>query len=127
MVGFAGNHGFLLANGGFSTIVVPGSALTRAFGINSAGDVVGDWADANGNHHGFILKNGNFTTFDFPGATSTTAYGINDGGDIVGTYTDASGQSHGFVTDPVSLVDPVPDLLSGPAVITPAAGAQLLA
>jgi probable HAF family extracellular repeat protein len=126
MVGFADGHGFLLSNG-FSSIMVQGSTSTRAFGINNFGDIVGDWTDVNGNRHAFIQKNGNITTFDFPNATSTTAYGINDDGDIVGSYVDTNGQSHGFITDPVALVDPVPDLLSGPAVISVAAGAQLLA
>jgi pimeloyl-ACP methyl ester carboxylesterase len=129
IVGSSGSHGFLFSAGSFSTIDFPGSASTVAAGINNGGVVTGYWFDSSNRKHGFVLAKGTFTSLDFPGAISTTANGINDASDIVGSYTDANGQAHGFMTDPISLVDPVPDLLNGSSVMTPNAqtGAQLLA
>jgi len=129
IVGSSGSHGFLFSAGSFSTIDFPGSANTVAAGINNGGVVTGYWFDSSNRKHGFVLAKGTFTSLDFPGAISTTANGINDASDIVGSYTDANGQAHGFMTDPISLVDPVPDLLNGSSVMTPntQTGAQLLA
>jgi uncharacterized membrane protein len=66
---------------------------TTAYGINPAGDVVGTYSDAVG-QHGFLLSRGQFTTIDVPGwlveATGTlptVARGINSEGDIVGSFT----------------------------------------
>ena len=62
-----------------------------AFGINSAGDVVG--VDQNGNAT-FLPKGGSPQMLTTPGATSF-AFGINDHGNIVGQYTSADA-SPGF-------------------------------
>ena len=89
-------HGFLLNGGSFTTLDVPGATATAAFGINAAGQIVGQYADAGGRFHGFLLSGGSFTTLDAPGATLTLALGINDAGQIVGEY-EASGRIHGFL------------------------------
>src|SRR5262249_59538781 len=70
---------------------------TQAFGINDAGQIVGDYADASG-AHGFLLSGGVFTTIDEPLANgnSTSAKAINNLGQIVGAYNDATG-FHGFL------------------------------
>src|SRR5258707_1379444 len=69
---------------------------TEAFGINAAGQVVGQYRNASG-LHGFLLSGGMYTTLDDPLATSgTVASGINDTGQIVGYYQNASG-FHGFL------------------------------
>jgi probable HAF family extracellular repeat protein len=52
-------HGLLLAGApvppsNFQTIDFPGSTGTRAIGINNAGQIVGDYVDANGVRHGFL-------------------------------------------------------------------------
>ena len=66
----ASAHGFLLSEGTFTTIDVPGSDLYRGHGINDAGQIVGrfhrcaTWAS-----HGFLLSEGTFTTIDVPGGT----------------------------------------------------------
>jgi uncharacterized membrane protein len=84
----------------FASIDVPCSACgggiansTTAYGINPAGDVVGTYSDAVG-QHGFLLSRGQFTTIDVPGwlvgATGTlptVARGINPEGNIVGSFT----------------------------------------
>jgi len=47
-------HGFLLSNGTYTTIDVPGAVVTNAFGINNAGQIVGYYIDASGVAHGFL-------------------------------------------------------------------------
>jgi len=50
------------------SIGVPGAAQTRAFGINTNGDIVGIYTDQQqGKHHGFLLRAGVFTSIDFRG------------------------------------------------------------
>jgi uncharacterized membrane protein len=72
------------------------STGTVAAGINTAGDIVGQWSDAAASH-GFLLQAWVFTPINFPRATSTTAFGINDTGEIAGYYPDAAGNTHGFL------------------------------
>jgi hypothetical protein len=79
----------------FQTIDVPGAGVTSAFGINAAGQIVGEY-----DGHGFLDVSGSFTTIDVPGASSTGAHGINGAGQIVGVYTD-SGGAHGFLATAV--------------------------
>ncbi len=68
----------------FTTIDVPGaSAGTAARGINTAGQIVGDFTDSTGTH-GFLGTGGSFTAINVPGAFSTEAMGINAAGQIVG-------------------------------------------
>ena len=83
-------HGFLLSNGTFTTIDVPGAVSTAAESINLARRHRGAYRDSSGNLHGFLLSNGNFTTIDLPGAVQTQAFNINPRGDIVGTIMTAA-------------------------------------
>jgi probable HAF family extracellular repeat protein len=69
------------------------STAAMAFGINSAGTVVG--TDGNGN--AISLSNGMVTTLLMMGQTSAVAFGINDNGAIVGQFTTAGGNTPGFV------------------------------
>jgi probable HAF family extracellular repeat protein len=91
-------HGFLLDQGSYTTLDVPGAHWTHALGINDAGQVVGWYWDAIGDH-GFLFAQGSYTTLDVPGAISTGANGINASGQIVGYYVDAAG-THGFLATP---------------------------
>ena len=68
----------------FTTIDVPGAVFTFAYGINSLGEIVGRYNDANFLEHGFLLSHGQFTTIDFPGAPYTDINGINPAGEMVG-------------------------------------------
>jgi uncharacterized membrane protein len=88
--------GFLKTRSGYKTITIPGAKYIDANGINSAGDVAGDYFDTQ-LYHGFVLsEDGKLTSFDCPGATGTYIYGINDAGDVVGSCS-TSGSRYGFV------------------------------
>ena len=51
-----------LTNLTFTTIDVPGAKYTGATGINSFGDIVGNYGqDTDGDSHGFLYSDGGFT------------------------------------------------------------------
>jgi probable HAF family extracellular repeat protein len=80
----------------FTIIDVPGAFSTRPIGINDAGQIVGTFRDATG-QHGFLLSGGTFTTIDAPGAANDTeASGINAAGQIVGVLYDGT-RGRGFL------------------------------
>src|SRR5258708_31161538 len=80
----------------FSTIDFPGAATTLAWAINTRGDIVGGYLNADKSDHGFLLTGGQYSTIDFPGATATEAFTINSRGDVGGGYI-VGGVTHGFV------------------------------
>lgn len=81
----------------FTRIDVSGARITRAFAINTSGEIVGTFfASDRPGPHAFHLDRGELTAFDVPGATLTNASGINPQGEIVGFYTDAAGINHGY-------------------------------
>ena len=109
------------ALGNFTTINDPNATLaTGVFGINNAGEIVGQYIDNSG-VHGYVRDAaGNFTTIDDPngidryGASSTFALGINDAGQIVGFYNpnDNPGAIEGFLATPVDTSVPEPASLT---------------
>jgi probable HAF family extracellular repeat protein len=114
----AGTHGFLLDQGNYTTLDVPGSGFTYATGINASGQVVGFYFDAGGIGHGFLFDHASYTTLDVPGSTSTEAYGINDSGQIVGSYS-AGRAAPGFLLDNDSYTTlDVPRILPYPSNLT---------
>ena len=89
-------EGYIDNNGVVTILQDPAStsSITRPYGINNAGNVVGSYD----NQHGFLYHNGTYTTFDDPlGVNGTVAQGINDNGLIVGFYADANNKHHGFI------------------------------
>lgn len=90
-------HGFVRdASGAFSTFDYPGATRSIAAGINDVGQIVGWYADQNGDGHGFLYSSGVFSSIDYPGGNNTFAEGINDAGQITGIYRDSAGL-HGFL------------------------------
>src|SRR5262249_6068130 len=84
----------------FTPIAVPGAASTELYGINDAGQMVGQYGDGMGTQHGFLYNSGSFTQIDVPGASKTLVSGINNAGQIVGSYyleVEASARWHGFI------------------------------
>src|SRR5437016_819095 len=72
----------------FTQIDVPGASLTRAQGINDAGQIVGTFSNSPGVEHGFLDTGGIFTQIDVPfaGTLNTFPSGINNAGRIVGEF-----------------------------------------
>jgi probable HAF family extracellular repeat protein len=72
----------------FSALInYPGSSYTAATAINSAGIIVGYYADKNGGHeteYGFELVGSTFSSISPPRATSTQAFGVTESGIVVG-------------------------------------------
>jgi pimeloyl-ACP methyl ester carboxylesterase len=112
--GAAGSYK-VVAGQGPVLLSFPGASLTQGNGIDNLDDVVGHFFDSNNQRHGFLLAPGNPTAIGPKGSVSSFAAAINDNGDIVGTYNDGQ-TDHGFLASGPQLVDPVPDLMSGPAV-----------
>jgi hypothetical protein len=83
-------HPFKVHAGGFHEITLPGfpNAEVIVTGVNSNGDIVGNFSVDNGDTlPGFLLHNGKVTILSFPGATGGTApASINDAGVVVGAY-----------------------------------------
>ena len=96
-----------MSGGTFTSIDPPGALYTEALGINTAGDIVGNYSGADAHQHGFLLHKGVYTTIDFPGATDTWITAINDQGQMAGAYGTGLKQIgkllwpvyHGFVND----------------------------
>lgn len=83
------------AQGTYTQIDVPGFFFTYCWGINQAGDIVGQYEDANEHLHGFLLSDGTYTTIDYG---ETVLYGVNDRNQIVGTSGEGLG-AQGFLYD----------------------------
>jgi uncharacterized membrane protein len=71
----------------YTTIDLPGAALTIPAGINLPGQIVGREVDASGTSHGFLLSASGVSVVDYPGALWADAVGVNDSGQIVGAYS----------------------------------------
>jgi pimeloyl-ACP methyl ester carboxylesterase len=112
--GAAGSYKFTAAQG-FTALNFPGAAITFGNSIDNLGDVTGSYV-ANSSRHGFLLSSGNPLTIEPIGSTFALAGGINDQGEIVGSYHDSQNVEHGFLATGPQLLDPVPDLMDGPAV-----------
>jgi len=50
----SGQAGYILRNGVFDSVVVPGSTFVRPNGLNDFDVIVGDFSDASGQTHGFL-------------------------------------------------------------------------
>jgi uncharacterized membrane protein len=89
------------------TLDFPGAMLTRAFGINARGDIVGLYIDAQNVTHGWLLKDGRYFSIDVPGAIRTNAVAINSEGQVAGRYDTPDMVAHGYVLsgDTVETID----------------------
>jgi probable HAF family extracellular repeat protein len=92
--------GFVMQNGRFTIVDVPGSAFTNPVAVNANGEVVGVHQNADGTYSGFHWRDGVSTTFAAPGPgvdLTTQANGINNGGVIAGVRLNMAQESSGFV------------------------------
>lgn len=88
-------EGYVIDEGIFAALLVPGALMTSAWDVNPRGDIVGIFRDGVG-FHGFIWTEAGPSTLDFPGAAHTRAFGVNARGDVVGTYV-TGGVTRGFL------------------------------
>ena len=139
----AARHAFLRApDGTFTIFDDPGAGTcsmscgtigngqgTRAYAINSSGQITGFYTDNSARCHGFVrAANGTFTQIDAPDAgtgpfpqgtfpSEFTPAGINPAGAITGFYVDANAVRHGFVRAPggtITEFDPSGSILTNP-------------
>jgi probable HAF family extracellular repeat protein len=82
-----------------------GGAYSNAYGINDAGQIVGNAYTASGQNHAFLYSDGNMTDLGTLGGAYSNAYGINDAGQIVGMAYTASGQNHAFLYSDGNMTD----------------------
>jgi len=76
---------------------------TMAYGINNAGQIVGQYGDATCNcTRGFLFSGGTFTTVNGPLGVPFAASGINDTGQIVGYPGLDNGGTFTAILDPLS-------------------------
>ena len=82
------HHGFMLQNGNYTSIDVPGAVAnsngTDPEWINSNGTISGTYQVSNGNSYAFTLRNGVYSTIQYPGAAGTWGFGIGNDGSVVG-------------------------------------------
>ena len=96
--------GYVIDDGAFKPLIVPGSAATSAWDVNPAGEVVGSYRDSIG-VHGFILTADGFMPLNVPKAAMTRVFGISPSGALVGSF-DAGGRTFGFLAMPSSRSHP---------------------
>lgn len=73
--------------------------LTKAFGVNESGHVVGFYEDSSGDFHGFYWDGSDYIPIDYPNAEHTYCIDINNDEYIVGYYEDSYGDIFGFLYD----------------------------
>ena len=94
-------HGYLYSGGVTIDIGSLGGQPTYPFGINDAGQVVGQSTTAGGNSHAFLYSGGQMTDLGaLPGDVYSTATGINGSGQVVGYSASASGTTRAYLYSP---------------------------
>jgi uncharacterized membrane protein len=88
---------YIIRDGVFSPLEVPGAAQTAAWDVSPSGLIVGLYRDAAGAFHGFQYDGQTFGRIDVPDARATRVFGVNAHGDLVGAFVDAAGRTHGFL------------------------------
>lgn len=84
-----GFHGFIYSAGAFTTVDAPGTDSTVFYGINDAGEIVGE-AGGSALTTAFKYVGGAFHPIDVPGAVGVVATDINNAGQVIGNYLTGS-------------------------------------
>src|SRR5262245_59554934 len=74
-----------------------GGSSSLAYGINDAGQVVGEATTSGGYGHAFLYQNGGMADLGTLGGTYSVANGINDVGQVVGDTYMSDGSTHVFL------------------------------
>ena len=92
---------FLLSDGAFTSLDVPGALSNGGMGprasINPKGEIVSSYTGTDGKIRGVLIDAEGMRTVEFPNTQFTIATGLNARGDIVGWYRDLAGRDHGFL------------------------------
>jgi probable HAF family extracellular repeat protein len=91
---FETRRGYVLRDGAFNKFDVPRSATTDLFGVNNAGEIVGEYQDSTGLFSFVFSRKRGFQTLALAGNNKRQisfllAREINDSGQIVGSYSDS--------------------------------------
>ena len=81
----------------YHILKVPHASSSIIDGINTSGEMVGEYNNSASQIRGFLYTGTKFVTVNFPRSQGTYAAGINDSGLIVGGYFDSSNDEHGFL------------------------------
>ena len=90
-------HGYVMQGGVFTQLDYPGAMSTQAYGINNAGQIVGEYQPVGPGTNGFLFNSGTYTSISVSGAVNTQMRGIDNLGDMVGRYLDTAGSLHGLL------------------------------
>jgi hypothetical protein len=92
-------HGWFFTGGVYSTFDIPGATSTSIFGLNDAGDFVGNYTLADSQYNPFLDSGGTVIPIDVGFATDfTTASAVSSDGTVVGYYqTTPSSLVAGFI------------------------------
>ena len=107
VAGASNGQAMVVVDGQVQTLAtLAGMDWSSAYGINNAGEAVGDGELANGTFRGMIWNpDGSVELLGTLGGTSSDATGVNDSGEVVGFagladgYTDAFSMTDGTMTD----------------------------
>lgn len=104
IVGWMGNSGFTYRNGELTPFVAPPvdglpSAFSQIYGVNNAGDTVGEYFAVGVDPTGFLNRNGVLTTIAFPDAAArrTIPHDVNNFGHVAGFFQVSTGHTIGFL------------------------------
>ena len=92
-----GELAFYFDGTAYHILKVPHATSSIIDGINSSGQMVGEYVTSGGQLLGFFYTGTKFVTLNFPHSHGTYATGINDSGLIVGGYFDSNNDEHGFL------------------------------
>ena len=74
------------ADNHMTVIDYPSASGTTPWGMNSRGDIAGNYTGADNINHGFLLNGGHFTAIDYPGAAVTLIHGVGPRGEVLGEF-----------------------------------------
>ncbi len=104
VVGALGGSGFTYRKGVLTPFVAPPvqglvSAFSQIYGVNNAGDLVGEYFAVGVDPTGYVSRNGVLTTIASPdpAATRTIPHDVNNLGHIAGFYLASTGRTIGFL------------------------------
>lgn len=90
------HHAFLWRDSKMADLGTLGGVFSRAYGVNDAGQVVGESRTASNETHAFLWENGVMSDLGALGGTSSLAWAINNAGNIVGWIGTGSNEIHAF-------------------------------